>query len=230
MLENAPTLVDQAVTRLRRDVLTGTFAAGTKLKVDELQTTYGFSNTPIREALTRLTQEGLVSSDHRRGFRVAPMTVDDLADITRMRLMLDVQALKESILRGDDAWEASIVAAYHRLEKIEARFPDGPVMLDDDWGSLHKDFHLALMSACASQRQLAWSSSLFDQAERYRRHSARFRKTSRRKSNEHKRLMEATIRRDVDTAEALLVEHINGTMKNVLAAMKLASAGGSLVF
>jgi DNA-binding GntR family transcriptional regulator len=116
-----PPLVDQAFQRLRHDVLTGVFAAGAKLKVEELQTAYGLSSSPLREALSRLSQEGLVRADERRGFRVATLSPDDLRDITRMRLMLDVQALQEAIQHGDDHWEAVIVAAFYRLEKAESR-------------------------------------------------------------------------------------------------------------
>src|SRR5947208_8008217 len=140
MSEYAPPLVDQAFQRLRKDVLIGSFAAGAKLKVEELQAAYGFSSSPLREALSRLTQEGLVRADERRGFRVAPLSVEDLADITRMRLMLDVPALGEAIQHGDDAWEAAIVAAYYRLEKVESRLGDTQVVLDDEWTALHRDF------------------------------------------------------------------------------------------
>src|SRR5262245_21671231 len=121
-MNEAPTapLVDKAFQRLRQDVLSGTFGAGMKLKVEELQEAYGYSSSPLREALSRLSQEGLVKADERRGFRVAPLSLDDLRDITRMRLMLDVPALGEAIEHGDDAWEASIVAAFYRLEKVES--------------------------------------------------------------------------------------------------------------
>ena len=219
-----PTLVEQAFGRLRQDVLAGTHAAGAKLKLDELQNAYGFSSSPLREALSRLAQEGLVRADERRGFRVAAISAEDLADITRMRVMLDVPALREAIDHGDDAWEAAILAAYHRLEKVESRLGDGPVVLDDSWSELHRDFHLALIASCPSERQRAWSASLFDQAERYRRFSARFRTTGRRKSNEHRKIMEATLRRDADTACALLEEHILGTQRNVQAALNAAEA------
>jgi len=138
--------------------------------------------------------------------------------------MLDVHALRESIEHGDDAWEAAIVAAFYRLEKVESRLPDGPVILDDEWSALHRDFHAVLLAACPSPRQLAWSASLFDQAERYRRFSARYRKSARRKSNEHKKLMDATLRRDADTACALLTDHIRGTLRNVQAAFEAAAA------
>jgi DNA-binding GntR family transcriptional regulator len=222
MPEYAPPLVDQAFQRLRKDVLTGAFAADAKLKVEELQAAYGFSSSPLREALSRLSQEGLVRADERRGFRVAPLSLRDLQDITRMRLMLDVPALREAIEHGDDAWEAGIVAAFYRLEKIESRLPDGPVILDEEWSTLHRDFHSALLAACPSPRQLGWSASLFDQAERYRRHSARHRKTSRRKSNEHKKIMDATLRRDADTACALLEDHIRGTLRNAEAVLDAA--------
>ena len=223
MPEYSPPLVDQAFQRLRRDVLTGVFTAGAKLKVEELQAAYGYSSSPLREALSRLSQEGLVRADERRGFRVAPLSPEDLRDITHMRLMLDVQALQESIAPGDDAWEAAIVAAFYRLEKAESRLPDGPVILDEEWSALHRDFHAALLAACPSTRQLAWSASLFDQAERYRRFSARHRKSARRKSNEHKKLMDATLRRDGATACALLAEHIRGTLRNVEAAFESAA-------
>jgi DNA-binding GntR family transcriptional regulator len=221
-----PPLVEQAFTRLRQDVLAGTFEAGAKLKLDELQSAYGYSSSPLREAL-RLAQEGLIRADERRGFRVAPISEDDLADITRMRVMLDVPALREAIAHGDDAWEADILAAYHRLEKVESRLGDGPVILDNDWSQLHRAFHLALVAACPSLRQRVWGASLFDQAERYRRFSARHRKTARRKSNEHKKIMDATLRRDADTACVLLEEHILSTQRNVLAALKAAQAAQS---
>jgi DNA-binding GntR family transcriptional regulator len=219
----SPPLADQAFANLRRDVLAGTFGAGAKLKVDELQTTYGLSSSPLREALSRLAQEGLIRADERRGFRVAPISMEDLADITRMRLLLDVPALREAIEHGDDAWEGAVVSAYHQLEKVESRLSDGPVVLDESWSDLHRAFHMALLSACPSERQRLWGASLFDQAERYRRFSARYRKAGRRKSNEHRKIMDATLRRDVDTACALLEEHILSTQRNVAAALKLAA-------
>lgn len=223
-MSEAPPLVEKAFSRLRKDVLIGVFPAGTKLKIDELQQAYGFSSSPLREALSRLAQEGLVRADERRGFRVASISVEDLADITRMRLILDVQALADSIEHGDDPWEAAIVAAFYRLEKVESRLSDGPLILDDDWSMLHRDFHLALLAACPSQRQRGWSVSLFDQAERYRRFSARYRKTLKRKSSEHKRIMEATLKRDRDTACALLREHILGTQRSVEAVLHCVGA------
>lgn len=224
---SSPPLSEQAFSRLRRDVLFGEFEPGAKLKIDELQGSYGFSSSPLREALNRLSQEGLVKADERRGFRVAAISRTDLADITHMRLLLDVQALSASMQHGDDAWEAAIVAAAHRLEKVESQLGDGPTVLDDEWSRLHRDFHLCLLAACPSQRQLAMCTSLFDQAERYRRFSARQRVIARNKNKEHRRLMDAVLKRDVDTACRLLADHIQGTQRNVEAALKRLDAAAT---
>lgn len=214
------TISEQAFQALRQDVLSGRHAPEVKLKMESLQSLYGFSSSPLREALNRLAQEGLVKADERRGFRVTTISTADLADITKMRLMLDIPALTESIQAGDDAWEAEIVAAFHRLEKIESRLPQGPVVLNAEWSQRHRDFHFSLIAACPSQRQLAWSMSLFDQAERYRHFAARNRTVSKKKDEEHRSLMNAVLNRDTATATMLLAEHISSTQANVMAAFK----------
>jgi GntR family transcriptional regulator, carbon starvation induced regulator len=139
-----------------------------------LQGHYGFSSSPLREALCRLTQEGLVRAGWR-ALRLAPISSEDLNDITHMRLMLDAQALRTAIELGDDAWEGAIVAAFHRLEKVESRLSDGPVILDEEWSEVHRSFHLALIVVCVSERQRMWSASLFGHFSARHRQTGRWR-------------------------------------------------------
>jgi DNA-binding GntR family transcriptional regulator len=217
-LDSAPAAVPiahQAVVQLRRDVIQGTFAPDSKLKIDALQSAYGFSSSPLREALNQLAQEGLVRADARRGFRVAPMSMPDFRDITQTRLLIDPAALAKAIAEGDDEWESAVVASYYRLEKVEQRLGDGPVVLDDHWSELHKQFHMTLLSACPSERLLQFSSRLFDQAERYRRASALHRRRPRNKSREHEAIKNASLSRDTDRACELLREHISRTLQDV---------------
>lgn len=215
----APPLVEQTVTRLRRDLLAGVHGPGVKLKVEHLSARYGCSSSPLREALNQLAHEGLVISGDRRGFRVASMSLEDFEDITRLRLLLDIQALKESIELGTDEWEARSLAAFHRLQRVEARLPEGPVVLNDEWSALHKDFHMALLSATRSPRLKQTCSSLFDQAERYRRFSAMHRNEPRSKSREHEAILQATIGRNTDKAVDLLNGHIRRTQDHVTEAI-----------
>ncbi len=116
-----------------------------------------------------------------------------------------------------------MLAAFHRLEKIESRLPQGPVVLDAEWSQRHRDFHMSLIAACPSERQLAWSMSLFDQAERYRHFAARNRTVAKKKDAEHRALMNAVLKRDSATATLLLAEHISGTQTNVMAAFQRAA-------
>lgn len=220
-LDSTAPLTEQALISLRRDVTFGVFEPGQKLKLEELQTRYGFSSSPLREALSKLSQEGLVRADERKGFRVAEMSRADLQDITRMRLMLDVQALQSAMQAGDAEWEATVVAAHYKLDKLERALPEGPVVLDEVWVSTHRAFHLSMLGGCESPRLLQWCANLFDQAERYRQFSARHRKTNRRKAAEHRRLMETVIKRDIPTACQLLGDHISSTQHNVLTALNI---------
>lgn len=215
-----PPLVEQAVERLREDVLAGVHQPGGKLKVEELRAQYGYSSSPLREALSRLTQEGLIVADQRRGFRVAPMSEEDFADITQLRLLLDLRALKESIELGDDEWEARSMSAFYLLQKAESRFTDGPLVLNHEWSVRHKDFHMALLSASESPRLRAICSNLFDQAERYRRFSARLRTERRSKSDEHEAILNAAVSRKTDEATKLLTAHISRTQQNVTAILR----------
>ena len=217
---SSSTVSDQAYKALRSDVLFGAHSPGAKLKIEILQTLYGFSSSPLREALNRLSQDGLVQADERRGFRVTSISAEDLADITKMRLMLDLSALRDSIALGGDDWEAEIVACFHRLSKIESRLPDGPVQLSSEWSMHHSAFHCALVAACPSQRQLSLCKSLFDQSERYRQFSAQNRLELKRKEKEHNILMQSVLNREADKAVALLADHIQSTQRNVLLSLE----------
>ena len=214
-----PTANEIALSALRQDVLSLAFMPGAKLKVEHLQQSYGLSSSPIREALNRLTEEGLVRADERKGFRVAAVSAEDLQDITNMRVLIDLPTLEQAMKFGGDQWEAEVIASFHLLEKIESRLPEGPVVLDAEWSAQHRCFHRAMMSACPSERMVLTSSSLFDQAERYRHISARYRTVIKRKSEEHKVLMRAVLKRDIATAQKLHQEHVLSTQKNALKAM-----------
>jgi DNA-binding GntR family transcriptional regulator len=213
-------LAEQAFQLLRGRILRCDIEPGAKLKVETLQREHGFSSSPLREALNRLAQEGLVKSDERRGFRAAPVTVADLRDVTRMRLLVDGEALRDAMKQGDDAWEGQAIAAFHRLEKVEGRITGpGPLTLNAEWSLLHKQFHAALLAACTSPKLLELSASLFDQAERYRRLSMRWRREPRHKAAEHKRILDAALGRDAKAAAALLADHISRTAANVEAVL-----------
>lgn len=212
---NSGSLIDVALQQMKRSIICCDLAPGEKLKVAELSKSYGLSSSPIREALNRLAQEGIVEANENRGFRVTALSVDDFREITRLRCLLESEALADAITHGDDAWEANVLGAFHRLGLIEKKLGKSAVVLDDEWALRHKAFHFALFSASPSSLLLRMIDSLFDRAERYRRFSAMHRTAKRHKGDEHKQLMEAALARDTDMAVDLLKRHIRGTLENV---------------
>lgn len=214
--DRATPLSEIAFRTLREKILKGDIAPGEKLRIEVLQREYSLSSSPLREALNRLVMEGLVTADDHRGFRSAAMSAADLNDITNFRLVIEPAALAQSIANGTDEWEGRIVAAFHRLERIESKLAQAQMQLNDEWTKRHKDFHMALVSEASTPRMVATCSSLFDQAERYRRFSRSQRTTPRDTASEHRRLMETAVARQPELATALLKEHMTRTAQNVL--------------
>ncbi|HMN82085.1 MAG TPA: FCD domain-containing protein [Burkholderiaceae bacterium] len=222
---SAATQTDKAYSALHAAIVRCEFAPGARLRVEELGQRFGVSSSPLREALSRLVAIGLVDAFEHRGFRVAPLTVQGMADLTRVRLLIEGEALRDALVHGDDRWEAGLVAAAHALGRVEQRLADIAPALDDTWSARHRDFHMAVYAGAHSPLLQALVGQLFDAAERYRRFSARHRRLPRAKHSEHQRLLDAIIARDAERASALLVRHITSTERSVTAALLAMDAG-----
>jgi GntR family carbon starvation induced transcriptional regulator len=207
-------LAEQAYRLIKAAILRGEIEPGSRLKIETFQRQYAFSSSPLREALNRLTADDLVDIDERRGFRAAGVSMENMQDITAFRLNIEPTSLRESIELGGDDWEAEVLAAYHRLDRLEARATDERPYIDE-WTERHRAFHMALIASCPSRRQLAACASLFDQVERYRRLSISWRKTRGDRANEHRAIMEAALNRDQALATDLLKAHIERTVLHV---------------
>jgi DNA-binding GntR family transcriptional regulator len=136
-----------------------------------------------------------------------------------VRLIVEREALREAMAQGGDEWEAAVVAAGHALGLAEQRLGTLPVALDDAWSQRHREFHLALYAGARSPTLQGMVAELFDGAERYRRFSARHRKTPRAKRSEHQALQAAALARDETRALGLLAGHIAATERHVAAAL-----------
>lgn len=208
-------LVDQAYQALKRSLIHCEYAPGQRLRMDELKQRYGLSSSPLREALNRLVQQGFVNAPENRGFRVAPITVEAIRDLTRVRLLVETETLRDSITHGDDNWETGVVAAFYGLSMVEKRMPPGPLVLDDNWSERHRAFHFSTYAGCSSPLLLDMAMALFDHAERFRRYSARHRKGSRPKNREHQEIFDAVIARDGERATELLQQHLTASEHHV---------------
>src|ERR1700710_2256247 len=163
------TLSERAATRVEQDILAGLLAPGARLGIVDLVQRYDIGATPLREGLSRLISRGLIVGIGQRGFRVADVSREDLEDITRIRTVVEIEALRLAIEQGDDAWEAGIVSALHQMRRHIQRTGNAFREGAPDFDRLHKAFHTTLLTACGSKRLLTAHSDLYDQAYRYRR-------------------------------------------------------------
>jgi DNA-binding GntR family transcriptional regulator len=196
---------------LRDDIVDGVLAPGSRLAVEHLRQRYGVGSSTIREALSLLIADALVTAEGQRGFSVKPMSVDDLRDLGGVRVLLETHALRESIANGDDDWEAGIIAAFHRLTRAQERLDAGGEDAAREWEERNRRFHDALTARCDSPWVRHMLDMLHHHSERYRRLSLADRTIPRDVHAEHRALMEATVDRDVEMACKIVTQHIQRT-------------------
>lgn len=211
------TLSSSLVTRLREAIMCGDLVPGSKLNLDRMRESYGVSLSPLREALCRLESEGLVTILDQRGYRVAPVSPANLAEVIRLRVELESMALKEAMQQGDTAWESRIVAALHQLNRCKrgARSPQE----QEVWEAAHRAFHAELISACGMPLLRQFCATLHDQSDRYRRIFLKNHVPDRDVPAEHAAIADAVIGRRVREATRLLCDHVERTGRNVQAAL-----------
>ncbi len=195
---------------LKQDIISGALAPDTKLLMTHLRDRYGLGTGPLREALSQLVAERLVVAISQRGYRVASMSIAELEDIYDARAHLESLIVEMAIARGDDTWEANIIAQSHTLSKVMD--VSGPNDVLDVWDHRHKAFHTAIAAGCGSQHLMQVRAQLFDQAERYRHLWLRetvFSSTAlEQKRAEHAKLVRLILNRDASGASAYVREHL----------------------
>lgn len=200
----------RAYAWLKRDIIRGVYPPGEKLLMSHLKARYELGVGPLREALSQLVSERMVVAISQRGYRVAAMSLAELDDIYDARAHLEALILTLAIARGDDLWEADILAKAHTLAKVvEVKGADDAL---DVWDARHKAFHAAIVAGCGSPHLLQARASLFDQAERYRHlwlcETVFSEQALDAKRRQHAALVEVVLARDATRAATMMREHL----------------------
>ena len=228
--EDRPRSLTSAVQeRLRADILATRLLPGQKLHIAGLAKQFSVSLAAVREALSRLVADGLVQASDQRGFRVSPVSMADLKDVTQTRIDIEGLALRRSIENGDQDWLGSVQTAFDALMAVPYRFPDDPSVHYEVWVVRHRIFHRALVNACGSPWMLGFRDVLHEQSERYRRLAIR-REVGRPRdvAAEHAAIVAAVLKRDADGAVAALSHHFSITKEFVeLAAPRISEVSGT---
>lgn len=216
-MDGSHTLATSIYAWLRRDILRGVFRPGEKLRIDALCERYEIGATPLREALNRLSAEELVNREEQRGFRVAPVSLSDLAELTKTCCWISGLALRESIKNGDADWEEAVVLAAHRLSRVPREGAEGYASFNPEWEERHRAFHLALIGACGSRWLIDFYAMLMDRNTRYRYLAFAHGSEPRDVAAEHQAIVDAVLARNADRAIAAANAHLRKTTDSVVA-------------
>lgn len=204
-------MTSKAYAQLRRDIISGVLEPGKKLKIEQLRAAYDVGTSPIREALSLLTSDHFVERIDQRGFRVAPVSADEFAELLKTRCWLEERAMRESIRCGPQHWEEQVVLANYRLSRIPRSIPTDAFEANEEWEFSHKQFHMTLISQCGSTMMIKFCDQLYDQNVRYRQLSAPRAYPRRDIAEEHNAMCDAVLDRNEDKAVRLLLDHYNRT-------------------
>jgi DNA-binding GntR family transcriptional regulator len=207
-------LTSAVLAQLRAEILSAHLKPGEKVLIAAVAKRLGVSLSAVREALSRLAAEGLVRGEDQRGFRVSPVSIDDLRDVTRTRIDLEGLALRRAIELGDQRWEEGVRLAHAELAAVPLPPPGEPGFQFERWRALHQRYHLALVAGCGSEWLLRLRHILFEQSERYR--FLAYGVEPRDIEGEHRTIMQAALARDADAAVDALRDHLALTADIIL--------------
>jgi DNA-binding GntR family transcriptional regulator len=132
------TLSEQIFTLVRDRIISGRLASDTPIRQDALAAELGVSKIPLREALARLEQEGLLLSQANRGFFVRPLSAEEAEEVFALRLKLEPDAVAEASKVATPEDKAAASVALEALDK--AAVSDKPSV-----GKLNRAFHMSLV-------------------------------------------------------------------------------------
>jgi DNA-binding GntR family transcriptional regulator len=197
--------VELVYQRTRRAILTGDYSPGSPLRLQELAARSGVSMIPVREALRMLEAEGFVESVPNRGARVAALSMEDMLDVYRTRITLELEALRQAIPNTTPA----VLARARRLnKKIVRQFEQRGYAEYED----HRAFHFALYEPSNSKWLMRLIAIVWDHTERYRRQGAS-KATAEGTRSEHEQIIDCVAARDSTGAHEALRVHLENSVE-----------------
>jgi len=205
--------------KIKTDILNGKLLPNEKLVIANLKKMYNVGVGPLREVLSMLVSLDLVYMEHQKGYRVAPLSLDDMEDIYASRIIIEIQTLKLSLENGDDYWEGNLMGAFHLLNKVEGEIESKKFNLEE-WKIRHNNFHNVLVSACPLKTLLNIRLALWENFTRYRNlwiktelnQNNTFLKTT---SKEHQKILEIALNRDIASITSIIETHFNHTLESL---------------
>ncbi len=200
------TIAAQVTDHLRQRIIHGWIPAGAALRQAALAKQYAVSVGVVREALVRLASEGFLEAQGRRGYRVAPLSLEEFAELHEIRLWLETQLTRDAVLQ----------ATPEQLDRAEGLVRAMDVERDvGRWLTLNNEFHATLYRSSSRRRMRRLQEVLRLLCERYHRLALKDVHRFESAQREHRALVEAFRDRDAERAVQVLQEHLLHTFQVV---------------
>lgn len=202
------TVSEQVYSAVRDRILSGQIPAGSAIRQDALAADLGVSKIPLREALTRLEQDALVTSQPNRGYVVRATSPEEAEEVFALRLKLEPDATAEGAAKAT-ARDRHIATAAFELLEAESEVAGPRVAL------LNREFHLALVRPSQRFVTIQLIERLQLLSERYVRAHLAIQGRERRARVEHDAMLKAWLAGDAPTVRRLVETHVGGTLSDL---------------
>lgn len=210
---SAPTIVFEV---LRKAIIEGEIQAGEPLRQDEIARLFNTSRIPVREAISRLEEQGLVKTQRYKGAVVAGLSAPEAAEVFNLRALLEPEIIRNAVPRMSPECLAS--ARRHCLAFSNSTNPM-------EWGDLNRVFHRTLYDASELKYFIEVADNAMDRVDRYIRAQLVMSDGMDRANSEHFAILEACEDGDADRASTLLRDHILGARQSLLDVFPAVSGG-----
>jgi DNA-binding GntR family transcriptional regulator len=214
-MNSSASLTEEIYGQIREDLIACRFHPGERLKAKDLSVALDVSLGVVREALSRLTAEGLVEAQPQRGFRVGALSAAELMQLAEATIMVEGFCLRRAIEIGDLDWETRVTAAYYRFSNVPVRDTADPSRISREFTAAYSDFRRALVSACDNRWMLKLQEMLHAQSERYRQICMLQGPKPVDFRGGYSDLIEAALGRDADRAVALLAKRLKSNAERM---------------
>ena len=201
-------------TTLRREIITGQHHPADRLAVDQLAKRFGTSVSPVRDALTKLGQEGLVTIRPRSGYFVTHMTLKELQDLLELREILEMAALDLAAGRISDG-------KLRQLEALHGDYTGDDPASYDRYTLENRRFHVSLAEASGNRELANQLGYLLDRLARFMVMT----RTGKAMPDSHAQIISALRREDPAAAKRALVQELRTASRKILSKV-MAEAGG----
>lgn len=204
---------DTAYEQIKIDIVACLLKPGEQITEGELQERYSLGKATLRAALARLSQDGLVRSEPRRGYRVTPVTLRDVNEIFDTRLVVEPAAMKLAAVAMTDHTLESLENAIRQTQKPETLRSATAFIV------ANKELRLAITRTTGNFRLLRTLSQLLDESDRVLHLGYLYLDLTKILSKQQEALLDALRNGDGEAAEALSLRHIANTKRMLVDAL-----------